>query len=94
MNTFLPKALSVLALSTLSLSAFASTYAGSCTTETKSKWMTPAAVQTKFEQRGYVVRRVKSSGTCYEIYAKDKEGKKVELFVSPADATVVGQAGK
>jgi Uncharacterized conserved protein len=94
MNTFLPKALGVLALSTLSLSAFASTYAGSCTTEAKSNWMTPAAVQAKFEQQGYAVRRIKSSGTCYEVYAKDKDGQKVELFVSPANAAVVGQAGK
>lgn len=94
MNKFLSTTLATLALSTLSVSAFASTHAGSCTNEAKSKWMTPATVQSKFEQQGYTVRRVKSSGTCYEVYAKDKDGKKVELFVSPADATVVGQAGK
>lgn len=94
MNKYLSTTLAALALSTLSVSTFASTYAGSCTNEAKSKWMTTAAVQAKFEQLGYTVRRIKSSGTCYEVYASDKDGKKVELFVSPADATVVGQAGK
>lgn len=94
MNKFLSTTLAALALSTLSVPAFASTYAGSCTNEAKSRWMEPAAVQSKFEQQGYTVRRIKSSGTCYEVYALDKNGKKVELFVSPADATVVGQAGK
>lgn len=88
------KALAALALSVLSLGAFASTYNGECTDQPKSKWMSTSDVKAKFEAQGYSVGRVKTGGSCYEVYAKDKGGQKVELFVNPVDASVVGQAGK
>lgn len=88
------KALAALALSVLSLGTFASTYNGECTDQPKSKWMSTSDVKAKFEAQGYSVGRVKTGGSCYEVYAKDKGGQKVELFVNPADASVVGQAGK
>ncbi|MBS0316051.1 MAG: PepSY domain-containing protein [Proteobacteria bacterium] len=88
------KALAALALSVLSLGAFASTYNGECTDQPKSKWMSTADVKARFEAQGYSVGRVKTGGSCYEVYAKDKGGQKVELFVNPVDASVVGQAGK
>ena len=88
------KALAALALSVLSLGAFASTYNGECTDQPKSKWMSMADVKARFETQGYSVGRVKTGGSCYEVYAKDKGGQKVELFVNPVDASVVGQAGK
>jgi hypothetical protein len=93
MNTHSIKLAAVLGLSTLSFGAFASTYNGTCTTQPQSKWMTTADIKARFEAKGYSVGKVKSSGSCYEVYAKDKDGKKVELFVNPADASVVGQAG-
>lgn len=83
-----------LAFSTLSLGAMASTYGGSCTDQPQAKWMTTGTVRAKFEGQGYTVGRIKTSGTCYEIYTKDKDGSKIELFVNPVDASVVGQAGK
>ena len=86
--------LAVTALCAVSSASFATTYNGSCTAEPKSNWLSPDAVKSKFEQQGYSVARVKSSDTCYEIYTRDKDVNKVELFVNPATASVVGQAGK
>lgn len=94
MNAFIVKPLAAIALAALSFSALASTYAGSCTSEPKSKWMTEKQVQQKYEQQGYTVRRVKTGGDCYEVYAKDKDGRKVELFVNPANGALVQEAGK
>lgn len=88
------KTLLAIALSAASLSAFASRYEGECTSEPKAKWMAPKDIQAKFEKQGYTVRRVKSEGSCYEVYATDKDGKKTELFVNPADGAVVKEAGK
>lgn len=88
------KTVAALALSTLSLGAFASTYDGTCTTEPKSKWMTTADIKAKFEGQGYTVGRVKAGGSCYEVYTKGKDGAKLELFVNPVNGAVVGQAGK
>ncbi|MGB7481848.1 MAG: PepSY domain-containing protein [Burkholderiaceae bacterium] len=88
------KIIAALALSSVALGAFASTYDGDCTTQPKAKWMSSADVKAKFEAQGYSVGRVKTGGSCYEVYSKDKDGRKVELFVNPVDASVVGQAGK
>jgi len=94
MHAFATKLGLALAFSALSLSAFASTHDGSCTSEPKSNWMTQDAVKAHFQQKGYTVGRVKASGTCYEVYTKAKDSSKLELFVNPADASIVGQAGK
>ena len=94
MNTFNTKALAVLALSAMSVSAFASTYAGSCTSEARSKWLAVQDIKAKYEKQGYHVKRVKTGATCYEVYAKDKNGNKTELFVNPVDGAIIKEAGK
>jgi hypothetical protein len=94
MNIRSAKLTTALTLLALSFGAFASTYDGECTNQPQSKWMSPADVKAKFETQGYSVGKVKTGGSCYEVYAKDKNGKKVELFVNPVDASVVGRAGK
>lgn len=94
MHAFSLKTVAALALSAVSLGAFASSYDGDCTTQPKTKWMSSADVKAKFEAQGYSVGRVKTGGTCYEVYSKTADGKKIELFVNPVDASVVGQASK
>ena len=94
MKASIIKTLAVSALCAVSSASFATTYSGSCTAEPASNWLSPDAVKSKFEKQGYSVARVKSSGTCYEVYARDKNGNKVELFVNPANASVVAQAGR
>lgn len=83
-----------LTLSVLSVGAYASTYNGECTSKPKSEWLSTADVKARFEAKGYTVGKVKASGSCYEVYTRDKSGRKAELFVNPADATVVSQADK
>lgn len=86
----------VIALGLLGLSAgaFASTYNGTCTTRPKSEWKSTADVKAHFTTQGYTVGKVKAGASCYEVYAKDRNGQKVELFVDPVKVAVVGQAGK
>ena len=38
---------------------------------------------------GYTVTKSKVDGSCYEVYAKDKDGKKFELFYNPVDLQLV-----
>ncbi len=94
MKTLQLAALAAIAIGAMSCSALASTYSGSCTNVPKSQWLPTAKVQPQYAQLGYTVRRVKSAGTCYEVYAVDKTGKKVELFVNPATGALVQEAGK
>ena len=64
-----------------------------CPDTPKEKWLRPEEVQARLEQRGYDVRRVKKEGKCFEVKAS-KDGKRVEAYVNPADASVVKEKVK
>lgn len=56
-----------------------------CTTEAKDKWKPEKEAEAAAVAAGYTVSKVKIDGSCYEVYAKDKAGKKFELFYNPVD---------
>jgi hypothetical protein len=60
-----------------------------CTKEAKDKWKPQAEAEAAATAAGYTVTRSKIDGSCYEVYAKDKDGKKFELFYNPADLQLV-----
>ena len=35
------------------------------------------------------IRTFKTSGSCYEIYGHDKDGRKAEVYFNPVDASIV-----
>ncbi|MEO8743174.1 MAG: PepSY domain-containing protein, partial [Lysobacteraceae bacterium] len=43
-----------------------------CTTTPKDQWMPEATMKQKVLDQGYTINVFKVSGTCYEIYGKDK----------------------
>lgn len=59
-----------------------------CTDQPKNKWMSEADFKKKVEGMGYKIKRFKQPGSCYEIYGMNKDGKKVEVYFNPVDATV------
>lgn len=60
-----------------------------CTNEPKEKWMSEEDFKKKVTEYGYTIKKFKQPGTCYEIYGTNKEGKKVEIYFNPVDATPV-----
>jgi hypothetical protein len=67
-----------------------STYAKkSCTDQPKDKWMKEEDFKKKVESIGYKISKFKQPGSCYEIYGFNKEGKKVEVYFNPVDASVI-----
>ncbi|WP_407279535.1 PepSY domain-containing protein [Aromatoleum evansii] len=79
----------VLAATTLCLGSAA--FAGpQCTEAPKSSWLSEEAMKQKIAADGYTVDKFKvTSGNCYEIYGKDKEGKRAEVYFNPVDGSVV-----
>lgn len=72
---------------TLPLSSFA---AVNCTKEDQSKWMDQDKFQAARTAEGYQIKVFKvTKGNCYEIYGKNKEGKKVEIYFNPMTAEIV-----
>lgn len=60
-----------------------------CTKEAKDKWKPQAEAEAAATAAGYAVTKSKIDGTCYEVYAKDKDGKKFELFFNPVTLELV-----
>lgn len=61
----------------------------SCTDQPKDKWMSESDFKKKAEEMGYKISKFKQPGTCYEIYGKNREGKKVEVYFNPVDGSIV-----
>ena len=51
-----------------------------CPAYPKAEWMKEADAKAKIEAQGYTINKFKVDGNCYEIYGKNKEGKKVEIY--------------
>ena len=51
-----------------------------CKEYPKSEWRPHTELQQKLEKEGWVIRRMEKTETCYEVYAKDPKGKRVEAF--------------
>lgn len=60
-----------------------------CTDAPRSEWMPEKAMQDSITKAGYTIDKFKVSGTCYEIYGKDKAGRRVEIYYDPTDGRVV-----
>ena len=48
-----------------------------------TEWQPREALQQKLESEGWKVTRIKTEGGCYEVYAIDDKGKKVETYFNP-----------
>jgi hypothetical protein len=60
-----------------------------CSDLPKSQWMSVEAITQKASALGYDVRRVKADGGCYEVYATDAKGARVEAYFHPGTGDVV-----
>ena len=54
-----------------------------------AEWQPRAAVQAQAEAQGLTVRRIKIDDGCYEVHARDAQGREVELTLDPATLAVV-----
>jgi len=60
-----------------------------CNAAPKAEWKTSDDVKAAAEAAGYRVERVKSEDNCYEVYGRDKDGKRVEVYFDPVSLKVV-----
>ena len=65
------------AASLFSVHAFAK---ADCKAYPKDEWMKADEAKAKIAAQGYQIKKFKVDGNCYEIYGKNKEGKKVEIY--------------
>lgn len=61
-----------------------------CTTTDKAQWQDQAKFQEELKNRGYNIKKFKvTDGNCYEIYGRDKDERKVEIYFDPVTGKVV-----
>lgn len=53
--------------------------AGTCSTAPSAQFRPKAALEAQLKSEGLSVRRIKVENGCYEVYAVDKSGKKVNV---------------
>ncbi len=61
----------------------------SCTKEPKSAWMPQEVMKSKINDQGYKVKTFQVTGSCYEIYGRDKDGKRAEVYFNPVTGAIV-----
>lgn len=62
-----------------------------CPVHPKSEWRPHTELQQELTAEGPVIRRTEASATCYEVYAKDPNGKRIEAFFDPVRFKRVNQ---
>lgn len=85
------KMVSAAAAALVLMSGFAQA-AVNCPVYPKNEWMKEADAKAKLVQEGYSIKVFKVSGNCYELYGKDKTGKRVEIYFDAKTLAVVKKA--
>jgi hypothetical protein len=60
----------------------------------KADWQPRDALQAKLTADGWDVRTIKTENGCYEAYAIDAEGKRVEAYFDPKTLDRLGRDGE
>ena len=54
-----------------------------CPVVPKAEWRPHTELEKKLVAEGWVIRRMVATDTCYEVYAKDPKGNRIEAFFNP-----------
>lgn len=54
-----------------------------CKEYPKAEWRPHTELEKKLVQEGWAIRRMEKTDTCYEVYGKTPNGKRVEAFFDP-----------
>jgi len=74
----------LLAAMTISVcTSVSATGLATCDSGPKSGWQPIEKLEKQLTERGWAVRRVKQDGGCYEVYAIDDKGQRVEAYFHP-----------
>lgn len=61
-----------------------------CTSEPRDKWIGESQMKSKISSLGYQAKIFKvTKGNCYEIYGRDKAGKRIEVYFHPITGNIV-----
>jgi hypothetical protein len=71
------------AASVLCMSVANGTGLATCDSGPKEQWQPQEKLEKQLAEKGWKVRRIKEDGGCYEVYATDEKGERVEAYFHP-----------
>ena len=77
-----------LAAATMAAPAFASSDDSSMA-KPQASWMSIEQLTAKLTADGYKVRQIKTEKKGYEVYAIDKEGRRLEAYIDPVNGNIL-----
>ena len=54
-----------------------------CDSGPKERWRSQEKLSAMLKDKGWQVRRIKEDGGCYEVYALDEKGNRLEAYFHP-----------
>lgn len=73
----------------LSLSVTSAWAAADCPVHPKEEWAKEETLKQALQDEGYRIKKFKVDGNCYEIYGRNKDGKKVEIYFDTKTLDIV-----
>ena len=70
-------------IATLVAAPVAATGLATCDSGSEDTWQPQSKLQELLTKEGWTVRRIKVDGGCYEVYALDEKGERVEAYFHP-----------
>ena len=60
-----------------------------CPVYPKSEWASEDTLKQALNEEGYTIKKFKVDGNCYEIYGRNKQGKKVEIYFDTKTLAII-----
>lgn len=79
----------ILSSALLGATAASATGLATCDSGPRETWQPQEKLEKMLVERGWKIRRVKEDGGCYEVYAFDEKGERVEAYFHPKTLTLV-----
>ncbi|GGB98158.1 hypothetical protein GCM10011352_25320 [Marinobacterium zhoushanense] len=57
----------------------------------KAQWQPQEALEQSLQAKGWEIRKIKVDEGCYEVYAKNAQGERVEAYFDPQSFEIVKQ---
>ncbi|HOY71332.1 MAG TPA: PepSY domain-containing protein [Methylotenera sp.] len=78
-----------LMMMTLSLLPITALAGAECVEHPKEEWAAENTLKQALTEEGYTIKKFKVDGNCYEIYGRNKQGKKVEIYFDTKTLEIV-----
>lgn len=79
---------------TLAASGVHATGFATCESGPRESWQPQERLETLLKEKGWQVRRIKEDGGCYEVYALDEKGQRMEAYFHPRTLAPVPYGAK